>query len=233
MALPKIDLPMYELKLPSNDKKVKFRPFTVKEEKILLTAQESKDPSQMMNAVKQIVNNCLIDFDADDLAVFDLEYVLINLRSKSVDNEVSFEIEDPDTKERIKLTMDLSNVKVNKSKDHTNKIKIDDTYTLFLKYPSIDMFKDLIDSEEASTEKTFEILISCMDKLATEDEVFNFKDFSKKEVDDFVESLHSDIVKKMKQFFDTIPKVRYEIPYENSAGKKKTYVIEGIQSFFI
>jgi hypothetical protein len=233
MALPKIDLPMYELKLPSNDKKVKFRPFTVKEEKILLTAQESKDSTQMMNAVKQIVNNCLIDFDVDELAVFDLEYVLINLRSKSVDNEVRFEIEDPDTKERIKLTMDLSNVKVNKSKDHTNKIKIDDTYTLFLKYPSMDMFKDLINSEEASTEKTFEILISCMDRLATEDEVFNFKDFSKKEVDDFVESLHSDIVKKMKQFFDTIPKVRYEIPYENSAGERKTYVVEGIQSFFI
>jgi hypothetical protein len=233
MALPKIDLPMYELKLPSNDKKVKFRPFTVKEEKILLTAQESKDPSQMMNAVKQIVNNCLIDFDVDELAVFDIEYVLINLRSKSVDNEVKFEIEDPDTKERIKLNMDLSNVKVNKSKDHTNKIKIDDTYTLFLKYPSMDMFKDLIDTEEASTEKTFEILISCMDKLATEDEVFNFKDFNKKEVDNFVESLHSDVVKKMKQFFDTIPKVRYEIPYENSAGDRKTYVIEGIQSFFI
>jgi hypothetical protein len=233
MALPKIDLPMYELKLPSNDKKVKFRPFTVKEEKILLTAQESKDPSQMMNAVKQIVNNCLIDFDADDLAVFDLEYVLINLRSKSVDNEVKFEIEDPGTKEKIKLTLDLSKVTVNKSKDHTNKIKIDDVYTLFLKYPSMDMFKDLINTEEASTEKTFEILMSCMDKLATEDEVFNFKDFSKKEVDDFVESLHSDVVKKMKLFFDTIPKVRYEIPYENSAGEKKTYVIEGIQSFFI
>ena len=233
MALPKIDLPMYELKLPSNDKKVKFRPFTVKEEKILLTAQESKDPSQMMNAVKQIVNNCLIDFDADDLAVFDLEYVLINLRSKSVDNEVKFEIEDPGTKEKVKLTLDLSKVKVNKSKDHTNKIKIDDVYTLFLKYPSMDMFKDLINTEEASTEKTFEILMSCMDKLATEDEVFNFKDFSKKEVDDFVESLHSDVVKKMKLFFDTIPKVRYEIPYENSAGEKKTYVIEGIQSFFI
>jgi len=112
MALPKIDLPIYELRLPSNDKIVKFRPFTVKEEKILLTAQEAKDSTQMMNAVNQIVNNCLIDFDAEDLAVFDLEYILINLRSKSVDNEIKFEIEDPDTKEKIKLSMEISNVKV-------------------------------------------------------------------------------------------------------------------------
>lgn len=233
MALPKIDLPIYELKLPSNDKKVKFRPFTVKEEKILLIAQETKEPGQIVNSVKQIVNNCLIDFDVDDLAIFDLDYVLINIRSKSVDNEISFEIEDPDTKEKIKLNVDLGNVKVNKNENHTNKIKIDDEHTLFMKYPSVDMFKDLINSETASAEKTFEVLISCMDKLVTEEEVYNFKDFSKKEVDDFVESLHGNAIKKMKEFFDTIPKIRYEIPYVNSNGNQRTFVVEGIQSFFI
>lgn len=233
MALPKIDLPIYELRLPSNDKTVKFRPFTVKEEKILLTAQEAKDSTQMMNAVNQIVNNCLIDFDAEDLAVFDLEYILINLRSKSVDNEIKFEIEDPDTKEKIKLSMEISNVKVIKDERHVNRIKIDDTYTLFLKYPSISMFKGMLNEEEITTNSSFEILISCMDKLASEDTVYNFKDFSKKEVDDFVESLHSDVVKQMKEFFDTIPKVRHEIPYVNSNGDKKTFVVEGIQSFFI
>ena len=233
MALPKISLPMYELKLPSNDKTVKFRPFTVKEEKILLTAQEARDSGQMMNAIKQIVNNCLIDFNVDDLAVFDLEYVLINLRSKSVDNEVTFEIEDPDTKEKIKLSMELSNVKVTKNKDHSNRIKVNDNYMLFLKYPSIDMFKDMLSAEDVSTDKSFEILISCMDRIATEDQVYNFKDFTKKEVDDFVESLHSNVIKEMKHFFDTIPKVRYEIPYVNSNGDSKTYVVEGIQSFFI
>jgi hypothetical protein len=233
MALPKIDLPIYELNLPSNDKKVKYRPFTVKEEKILLTAQESNDRKQMINAITQIINNCLINYDANDLAIFDIEYVLISIRSKSVDNNVEFEIEDPDTKERVKLFMDLSSAKIVKDKNHTNKIKISEKYTLILKYPSLDTIVEMMDPENVTPEKTFEVLISCMDKLATEEEVFNFKDFTKKEVDEFVESLQSDVVKMMKEFFDTIPKVRYEIPYVNSEGKEKTFVVEGIQSFFI
>jgi hypothetical protein len=162
-----------------------------------------------------------------------LEYILINIRSKSVDNEIKFEIEDPDTKEKIKLSMEISNVKVIKDEKHINKIKIDDTYTLFLKYPSISMFKGMLNEETITTSSSFEILISCMDKLASEDSVYSFKDFTKKEVDEFVESLHSDVVKQMKEFFDTIPKVRHEIPYVNSNGDNKTFVVEGIQSFFI
>jgi hypothetical protein len=233
MPLPKIDMPLYEVKLPSNGKKIKYRPFTVKEEKILLTAQESNDNAQMITSIMQIINNCLVDYDVEDLAIFDIEYVLINIRSKSVDNNVEFEIEDPDTKDRVKLVMDLSNVKVIKDENHTNKIKIDDEYTLILKYPSLEMIADMMDPEKITPEKTFEVLTSCMDKLATEDEVYNFKDFTKKEVDEFIESLHSDVVKKMKEFFDTIPKIRHEIPYVNSEGKEKTFVVEGIQSFFI
>jgi len=233
MPLPKIDMPLYEVKLPSNGKKIKFRPFTVKEEKILLTAQESQDTAQMITSIMQIINNCLVDYDVEDLAVFDIEYVLINIRSKSVDSNVEFEIEDPDTKERVKLIMDLANVTVLKDENHTNKIKIDDNYTLILKYPSLEMISDMLDPETVTPEKTFEVLTSCMDKLATEDEVYNFKDFTKKEVDEFIESLHSDVVKKMKEFFDTIPKIRHEILYVNSEGKEKTFVVEGIQSFFI
>lgn len=233
MALPKIDMPLYEVKLPSNGKKVKYRPFTVKEEKILLTAQESQDNAQMISAITQIINNCLVDYDVEDLAVFDIEYVLINIRSKSVDNNVEFEIEDPDTKERVKLNMDLSNIKVIKDENHTNKIKIDDNYTLILKYPSLEMISEIMDPDTITPEKTFEVLTSCMDKLATEEEVYNFKDFSKKEVDEFIESLHGDVVKKIKEFFDTIPKIRHEIQYVNSEGNEKTFVVEGIQSFFI
>jgi hypothetical protein len=233
MPLPKIDMPLYEVKLPSNGKKIKFRPFTVKEEKILLTAQESQDTAQMITSIMQIINNCLVDYDVEDLAVFDIEYVLINIRSKSVDSNVEFEIEDPDTKERVKLIMDLANVTVLKDENHTNKIKIDDNYTLILKYPSLEMISDMLDPETVTPEKTFEVLTSCIDKLATEEEVYNFKDFTKKEVDEFIESLHSDVVKKMKEFFDTIPKIRHEIPYVNSEGKENTFVVEGLQSFFI
>lgn len=233
MALPKIDLPIYELKLPSNDKKVKFRPFTVKEEKILLIAQETKDPAQIINSVKQVVNNCLIDYNIDDLALFDLEYLLINIRAKSIDNLVKFKIEDPDTKEEVQLELDLNNVKIEKDASHTNRIKLDDTYTLFLKYPSIDVFFDFLTQEKPSAEKNLEIMLSCMDRLVSEDEVYNFKDFTKKEVDDFVESLHADSVKKLKEFFDTIPKIRHEIHYRNKTGDNKTFVIQGTQTFFI
>lgn len=233
MALPKIDLPLYELTLPSNNKKIKYRPFTVKEEKILLTAQQSKDSEQIVVAINQIVNNCIVDYDVDNLSLFDLEYILINIRSRSVDNTVEFEIEDPDTKENVKLVLNLDQVKVHRDKKHTNKIKVDDTYTLFLKYPNINNFSDILKKEDLSFDESYNILISCIDKLASEDEVFNFKDFTKKQVDEFIESLHSDITKKIKEFFDTMPKVRHEIPYVNSNGDNKTFTIQGTQSFFM
>lgn len=233
MPLPKIDMPLYELILPSNNKKINYRPFTVKEEKILLSAQQSKDSEQIVVAIKQIVNNCIIDYDIDNLSLFDLEYILINIRSKSVDNNVEFEIEDPDTKEKIKLVLNLDNVKVHRDEKHTNKIKVDDTYTLFLKYPNIDNFSEILKGTEISAEKSYEILMSCIDKLASEDEVFNFKDFTKKQVDEFIESLHADIIKNIKEFFDTMPKVRHEMPYKNSKGEEKVFTIQGTQSFFI
>lgn len=233
MPLPKIDLPLYELTLPSNDKKIKYRPFTVKEEKILLTAQQSKDPDQIVTAIKQIVNNCIIDYSIDKLSLFDLEYLLINIRSKSVDNNVEFEIEDPDTSEKVKLKLNLDNVKVYRNDNHTNKIVLDDTYTLFLKYPTIDDFSEMLKGKEISPEKSYEILMSCIDKLASESEVYNFKDFTPKQVDEFIDSLHADTTKRIKEFFDTMPKVRHEMPYKNSNGDEKIFTIQGTQSFFM
>ena len=233
MALPKIDLPIYELELPSTGKKVKFRPFTVKEEKILLTAQEADDPSQMILAIKQIVNNCLVDNTIDNLAVFDIEYLLIMIRSKSVDNKVEFEITDAETEEKVKLELDLSHVKVEKDPTHTNKVKISDDYTLFLKYPSVDSFSDMMVKEAQTAEDSYKVMINCLDKLASEDEVFVFDDFTSKEVDNFVDSLHSDTIKEIKKFFDTLPKVRHELKYINSKGDEKVFVIQGTESFFI
>ena len=233
MALPKIDLPIYELELPSTGKKVKFRPFTVKEEKILLTAQEADDPSQMILAIKQIVNNCLVDNTIDNLAVFDIEYLLIMIRSKSVDNKVEFEITDAETEEKVKLELDLSHVKVEKDPTHTNKVKISDDYTLFLKYPSVDSFSDMMVKEAQTAEDSYKVMINCLDKLASEVEVFVFDDFTSKEVDNFVDSLHSDTIKEIKKFFDTLPKVRHELKYINSKGDEKVFVIQGTESFFI
>jgi hypothetical protein len=233
MPLPKIDLPLYQCELPSTGKKIKFRPFTVKEEKILLTAQESNESNQVMLAIKQILNNCLQDVDVSQLAVFDIEYLLIQLRSKSVDNKVEFEITDPETEEKVKLELDLGKVKVLKNESHTNQVKISDQYSLFLKYPSIDQFEKLMEKEEQTAEDSYDVMISCLDKLASEDEVYNFKDLSKKEIDEFVESLPSDIMKSIKVFFDTMPKVRHEMKYKNSNGNEQVFVVEGTQSFFI
>jgi len=233
MPLPKIDMPLYELTLPSNNKKVKYRPFTVKEEKILLTAQQSKESGQIVIAIKQIINNCLQDYDIDQLSLFDLEYLMINIRSKSVDNNVEFEIEDPETAEKVKLLLNLENVKVHIDETHTNRIKVDDTYTLFLRYPNIDDFSEILAKNEMSLEKSYEILLSCIDQLASENEVYKFKDFTKKQVDDFIDSLHSDVTKNIKHFFDTMPKVRHEIPYTNANGHSKVFTIQGTQSFFM
>lgn len=233
MPLPKISLPIYELTLPSNNKKIKYRPFTVKEEKILLTAQESKEVDQIIIAIKQIVNNCLIDYDIEKLALFDIEYILLTLRSKSVDNIVNFKVTDPDTKSEVELQLDLSNIKIEKAKDHSNKIKVSDEYTLFMRYPSIDEFSTMIKEGAQSSEKNYEIMIACMDQLVSEQEVHKFEDFTKEEVDNFIDSLETNVTKEMKKFFESIPKIRFEIPYTNSKGEKKTFVIQGTQSFFI
>jgi hypothetical protein len=233
MALPKIDLPLYEIELPSTGKKVKYRPFTVKEEKILLTAQESQDRDQIILSIKQIVNNCLVNYNIDDLSLFDLEYLLITIRSKSIENTVQFEIEDPDTKEKVNLKLNLSDVTIKKDENHKNTIKVSDQYTLYLKYPNIDDFNYLVNGEGSNAEKNYKIMISCMEKLVSQDEVYKLNEFSKKEVDAFIESLNADVTKKIKKFFDTIPKVRHEIPYVNSNGDNKIFVIQGTQTFFI
>lgn len=232
MPLPKIDMPLFDLVLPSNGDKIKYRPFTVKEEKILLMAQESQDPKEILQGIKQVVNNCIFDYDFDNLALFDIEYLLVNIRARSVEDNVEFEITDPETEEKVNVSLNLRDVKVEKDEEHSNRIQINDTYTLFLKYPKVDDFFELM-TEESTQEQQFNVMLSCMDKLVSEDEVYNFKDFTKEEVDDFVEGLHSDTVRDLKKFFDTIPKIRHEIPYVNSNGQDKTFVIQGTQTFFI
>lgn len=233
MGLPKIDQPLFTLTLPSTGKEIKYRPFTVKEEKILLIAQESDEVDQALTAVKQVVNNCLIDIDVDKLAMFDLEYILLNLRSKSVDNNITFSIQDPDTEEKIQLEMDLNEVSISWPENHTNQIKINDDYILIMRYPSVNEFFILVKEGIENHHANFEIMMNCMDQLVSEDEVYKFEDFEDKEIESFIDSLTSDIIHKIKNFFETMPKLRHEIPYTNSDGKKQTFVIEGVQTFFI
>lgn len=233
MALPKIDMPIFEMELPSTGEKIKYRPFTVKEEKILLVAQESKEAGQEVLASKQVVNNCLIDKDISELAMFDLEYIMLVLRTKSVDNNVKFSIRDQDTDEVVNLEIDLDNIKLSQDENHSKEIKINDTYTLFLKYPNIDQFIKIIESNPNDPLVSYFIMISCLDKLASEDEVYYFKDYSSEDIDAFMEDLTADVIKAIQNFFQTMPKLRHEMKYTNKAGTEKTFVIEGMRTFFI
>jgi hypothetical protein len=236
MSLPKISSPLFSLILPSTNKEIKFRPFKVKEEKILLIAGEMNDKHQAILAIKQILQNCLIDIDIETLSMFDIEYIMLNLRAKSVDNIVNFIITDPETKEKKQLELNLDNIKVVKDPDHTNAIKIDDTYTLFLRYPSLDEFNMLLDDgsdTQTLIKNTFNIMIACADKLVSAEDIFYFKDFSFEEKESFFEDLGPDTIIKIKKFFDTMPKIRHEINYINSKGNKKTFVLEGLDTFFL
>ena len=233
MALPKIDLPVFELELPSTGEKVKYRPFTVKEEKILLVAQEAEDPGQEVLAAKQIINNCLIDKDVEELAMFDAEYILINLRGKSVENNATFTIKDPDTEEDIQLVLDIDTIKIEKNEKHTNKIKINDDYTLFLKYPTLNEFVKMFDYDNGDPLADYFIMISCLDKIASDDEVYKFSDYSQEEIDAFMDDMSGEVIKQVQTFFETMPRLRQELKYTNKNGDEKTFVIEGMRSFFI
>lgn len=233
MSLPKIDLPLYELTLPSTGEKIKYRPFTVKEEKILLVAQESNDPEQEVLASKQIVNNCIVDKDVGEIAMFDLEYILLMLRAKSIDNTINFTVKDPDTEESVQLSLNIEDVTVTRDEEHTNQIKINDEYVLFLKYPSIDQFVRIFTMNPEDPLVNYYIMISCLDTLASEDEVYHFSEYTDEQIDEFMENMTNDVLKGVQKFFETIPKLRHELKYVNKNGDDKTFVLEGMRTFFM
>lgn len=226
-------MPTFEMVLPSSGEIIKYRPFTVKEEKILLIAQEGDDVQSAINAVKQVVNNCLIDSDIEKFAMFDLEYILLLLRSKSVDNNVKFAIRDPDTNESVELELDLDSVKVTTVDEHTNRIRVNEEYTMFLKYPTINQFVEFVEGDQTDPLVSYNIMVSCLDKVASENQVFHFKDFSREEIDKFMDDLSGDVLIQIKKFFDTMPKLRHEMKYKNKNGDDKIFVLEGMKSFFI
>jgi T4 bacteriophage base plate protein len=233
MGLPRIDLPLFELTIPSTNKKVKFRPFTVKEEKILLIAQESNDSKQIVLAIKQILNNCLQGIDVNTLATFDLQYILLNIRAKSVNNEVTFNIKDPDTNETVELVIDINDIEIKRSPEHSKVIKITDTIALQMRYPTIEYIEDLDSEEGKSTDDLYKIMVECIESVVDGDQVYKLKDFTQQEVTDFLDSLTADVAMRIKKFFDTMPVMRYEKKYKNKNGVEKTFVAEGMETFFI
>lgn len=223
MSLPKIDLPLFEMTIPSSGKKVKYRPYNVREEKILLVAQESDDLDQTILAIKQIITNCVYDLDVNDIPMFDLEYIMLNIRAKSVNNEIEFSIVDNETDETVVLKLDINEIKLIQDEKHNRKIDLDNGYTLIMKYPTIDKIKDNED-----------LVINCIDVLVSNDgeKIYKLSEYTKEEIETFIEELNPKVIDSIKMFFKTMPTLKAEIPYKDKNGKDKKFVLEGLSNFF-
>ena len=238
MPLPTIATPTYELELPSTKKKINYRPFLVKEEKLLVLALESEDSKQITNAIKAVIKACILTkgIKVENLPTFDIEYLFLNIRGKSVGEEVEVNIIAPDdetTSVPVKIMID--EIKVKESEDHTNKVKVDDDLMMEMKYPSLNEFisNNFDFSEENNIERSFDLIGSCIDKIYNEEEVWSLSDFSKKEVNGFLEQMNSKQFNEIQKFFDTMPKLSHEVNVLNPKTKvKSTVVLEGLSSFF-
>lgn len=237
MSLPKPPVPTYDLELPSTGKTIKYRPFLVKEEKILLMAMESDEEKQIKNAVTQIVKDCVITrgIKVEDLPSFDIEYVFLNIRSKSVGEEVRMNITCTDDDEtQVEYVLDLNQVKVLKDSTHTNKIMLTDTSGIIMKYPGIDQFvQTQIMMKSLSAEEVFDIIVGCVEQIFVDDDVYESKTTSKKDIEEWLGSITSKQFEKVKEFFTTMPKLSHTFTVCNPNTKVESeYTIEGLINFF-
>ena len=238
MPLPTISTPTYELTLPSSNRKIKYRPFLVKEEKVLIIAMESQDTKQIARAVKDVLTKCILTkgIKVEKLATFDIEYLFLNVRGKSVGEHIEVMVTCPDDeKTQVPMSINIDDIKVQKDDDHSPDIKLDDTYTLKMKYPSLTEFiKNNFDNlEKLGVNDTFDLIASCIDQVYTEEESWSHQECTKKELSDFVESLNSNQFKMVENFFTTMPKLSHTVKVINPNTKVESEIkIEGLQSFF-
>ena len=238
MPLPKIATPTYELELPSTEQPVNYRPFLVKEEKLLVLALESEDTKQITTAIKAVLKSCVLTkgIKVEHLPTFDIEYLFLHIRGKSVGEEIEVNITCPDDeKTQVPITLDLDDIKVQKNDNHNNQIKLDDNLMMELKYPSLDQFiKNNFDFDEKNQmEQSFDLIGTCIDKIYNEEEVWATADCTKKEVKEFLESMNSSQFKDIENFFETMPKLSHTIKVTNPKTKVESEVVlEGLASFF-
>lgn len=238
MPLPKISTPTYELEIPSLKKSVKYRPFLVKEEKVLIIAMESEDPKQIAEAVKTVIGNCIVTrgIKIEQLATFDIEYLFLNIRGKSVGETVDVLITCPDDgNTQVPVSINLDDIQVEFREDHSRDIKLDDTLTLRMRYPSMQEFvkSNFIAGSEISVDETFDMIISCIEQIYSEEESWSSSDVTKKELKEFLEQLTSQQFKDIEKFFETMPKLSHTIKVTNpNTEVESEVVLEGLTSFF-
>ena len=238
MPLPKIATPTYELELPSTGETIEYRPFLVKEEKVLVIALESEDTKQITTAIKSVIKNCVLTrgIKVEALPTFDIEYLFLNIRGKSVGEDLDVNIICPDDGEtEVTVNINLDDIQVQKSDNHSNRIKLDNSLMMEMKYPSLEQFiKNNFDfSDKNAMDQSFDLIASCVDKIYTEDEVWSAADVTKKELNEFLESMNSSQFKDIEKFFETMPKLSHTIKVTNPNTKVESEVVlEGLASFF-
>ena len=238
MPLPKIATPTYELELPSTGQTIQYRPFLVKEEKLLVLALESEDMKQITTAIKSVIKGCIQTkgIKVENLPTFDIEYLFLNIRGKSVGEEVEVSVIAPDDGEtEVKLTIGLDEIEVKKNDDHTKQIKLDDSLMMEMKSPSLEQFisSNFDFAEKNQMEQSFDLIASCIDKIYSEEEAWAADDFTKKEVKEFLEQMNSNQFKQIESFFETMPKLSHTVKFKNPNTKKENeIVLEGLSSFF-
>ena len=238
MPLPKISTPTYELVLPSSGKKVKYRPFLVKEEKILIMALESEDTKQITSAIKSVLSDCILSrgIKIDKLATFDIEYLFLNVRGKSVGETVEVNVTCPDDGQtKVEMVIDIDSIKIQKDSNHSNIIKLDDSLSVQMNYPSLDQFieTNFDTSSNSQVDESLNVIMSCIKQVYNEEEAWEASDCTKKELRDFVESMNSKQFKQVENFFETMPKLSHKVKVMNPNTKVESeVVIEGLASFF-
>ena len=240
MPLPKIATPSYELELPSTGQTITYRPFLVKEEKLLVIALESEDTKQITNAIKAVIRACVLTkgIKVETLPTFDIEYLFLNIRGKSVGEDLDVKLICPDdNKTEVDVVISLDDIQIQKPEGHSNQIKLDNNLMMELKYPSLNEFiKNNFDPNDTSKnpmDQSFDLIGSCINKIYNQDEVWVAADCSKKEINDFLDSMNSNQFKEVEKFFETMPKLSHTVKVKNPKTKVESdVVLEGLASFF-
>lgn len=239
MPLPKINTPTYELELPSTGKKIRYRPFLVREEKILVMALESEDMKQISNAVVQILSDCILTkgIKVQDLATFDIEYLFLNVRSKSVGEKVEVNVTCPDDGvTQVQVEIDIDSIKVQKNPEHSNIIQLDEELSMRLKYPALEQFVESnfeFKEGESEVDKSLDMIISCIDMIYNAEDSWSASDVTNQELKDFVEQMNTKQFKQIENFFSTMPKLSHTLEVKNpTTGVKNKVTLEGLASFF-
>ena len=233
MSLPIMMHPTFNVTIPSTKEKIRMRPFLVREEKILLMAQTSENPKDIVQAIQQVVSNCLVDsVNVGDLTTFDVEYLFLKLRGKSVGSTIELKYTDPTDNNRYDIVVNVDDVEVLFDEEHTNKVEITETSGIILRYPKADVTEKLAVNITSEIQMLFDLMKYCLDEVYDESSVYKISDYTDQQIDEFLEALDITTFKKIQKFIETMPKLYHEVPYIRKDGSEGKVVLQTLNDFF-